>query len=270
MIKDTKHESPSGSHSDVTLACPLCSRVYFSETKLKEHFTECRKAGHATNSIEYRGTTEDELIKSEGEPVNASGANDANIYHGGENDVKEMGQKNSPPSHPSPGNTRGQRPMHSCPVCRQVIGNEKALNIHLRRHVADPVCALCQKRFHSLKNLKRLVKSRHTEEFYQTRKCPICGTTSDSERSLNMHMYKHIAEPVCYLCKKSCYDMKTLTQHVRSVHQQELYEMKPEHATAQLVRVAFYLLLTDSLCVESLIPLKVLRRSDLMICIDQY
>ena len=250
MIKDTKHESTSGSPSDVTLACPLCSRVYFSETKLREHFSECSKAIHNTQSKEFRGTTGGELIKSEVEPVNASGANDANTYHGDENDVKEIGQTNSPSSHPSPGSTGGQKPMNSCPVCREVIGNEKALNIHLRRHVSDPVCALCQKRFHSLKNLKRHVKRRHTEEFYQTRKCPICGTTSDSERSLNQHMYKHIAEPVCYLCEKSCYDMKTLIQHVRSVHQQELYEMRPEHATAQLVRVAFYFK-TDSLCLKS-------------------
>ncbi len=62
--------------------------------------------------------------------------------------------------------------------------------------------------------------------------CPVCKVMEDSKMKLNFHMRKyHIAEPICYLCGKSLKSMACLKEHIRKIHKQEFYEMRPEHAT---------------------------------------
>ncbi len=78
--------------------------------------------------------------------------------------------------------------------------------------------------------------------------CPVCKAVLDSKRRLIFHMRKHIAKPVCYLCGKRLKSMEVLKGHLRRIHNQELYEMKPEHATAMPVSVFCYHIITHPLC----------------------
>ncbi len=62
--------------------------------------------------------------------------------------------------------------------------------------------------------------------------CPVCKAVLDHKKRLHFHLRKHIAEPVCYLCKKRLAKMECLEAHLRRIHGQGLFDMKPEHATA--------------------------------------
>ncbi len=67
--------------------------------------------------------------------------------------------------------------------------------------------------------------------------CPVCKAVLDTRKRLVFHMRKHIAKPVCYLCGKRLKSMECLKEHLRRIHNQELCDMKPEHATAMPVSV---------------------------------
>ncbi len=67
--------------------------------------------------------------------------------------------------------------------------------------------------------------------------CPVCKAVVDSKKRLLFHMRKHIAKPVCYLCGKRLKSKECLKEHLRRIHNQDLCDMKPEHATAMPVSV---------------------------------
>ncbi len=68
--------------------------------------------------------------------------------------------------------------------------------------------------------------------------CPICKMVLGTKIKLNYHMRKfHISEPVCYLCGNILISIEGLRTHLKRVHNQEFYHMKPEHASANTVSI---------------------------------
>ncbi len=68
--------------------------------------------------------------------------------------------------------------------------------------------------------------------------CPICNIVLETKMKLNFHMRKfHISEPVCYLCGNILISIEGLRTHLKRVHNQDFYQMKPEHATPIKVSV---------------------------------
>ncbi len=62
--------------------------------------------------------------------------------------------------------------------------------------------------------------------------CPVCRKVCENRPKLNFHMRKHLAEPVCYLCGKRLSNIRAVRNHVKAIHKQQFYQMKPEHATS--------------------------------------
>ena len=69
--------------------------------------------------------------------------------------------------------------------------------------------------------------------------CPVCKVEIHNKQKLNFHMRKyHIIEPVCNLCRRRLKNVCVLKKHLRRLHNQEFYEMRPEQVNA--CQVSFF------------------------------
>ncbi len=89
---------------------------------------------------------------------------------------------------------------------------------------------------------ENLDNSNNSEEDSSRSTCPICDMDFASKQKVNSHIKKsHLAEPVCYICGKRYKDLIILKIHIRKLHKQELYEIKPHQVNTSQVMIYFIL-----------------------------
>ncbi len=58
----------------------------------------------------------------------------------------------------------------TCGVCHAVLMSLTSLNLHMRTHIAEPVCYLCKERCDDMALLKTHIRKVHKQEFYHMKR----------------------------------------------------------------------------------------------------
>lgn len=107
---------------------------------------------------------------------------------------------------------------YNCTVCNETFDLQNDLDIHMIGHPDDDdqlTCTKCQKKFLTVKNLKRHVKIHMT---IKPHKCKNCSRSFADRGGLTKHARKHVGDKrhLCPICGKSFYEANVLAVHIRT------------------------------------------------------
>ncbi|EFN64089.1 MBD2-interacting zinc finger protein [Camponotus floridanus] len=107
-----------------------------------------------------------------------------------------------------------------CSHCNKFYPTEKILRDHMRSHVFNYKCSLCDMSCESPASLAKHVRYRHVST--RTFPCQLCSHAAKSQQDLDSHMTVHTNGPnfSCHFegCLYTCKGAYTLDRHVERVH----------------------------------------------------
>ncbi|CAB3410913.1 unnamed protein product [Caenorhabditis bovis] len=103
-----------------------------------------------------------------------------------------------------------------CKLCQKTFGTEKALCMHVTRHLVSESCPLCGLSVASRSNLHRHLMAKHSSRTRE-HKCPSCAKAYYSESELSRHVLIHTENSYnCKMCDEKFRWKKQLLKHMKS------------------------------------------------------
>ncbi|XP_045470973.1 histone H4 transcription factor [Harmonia axyridis] len=111
-----------------------------------------------------------------------------------------------------------EKQNYKCSQCFKVFATESLIRDHVRAHINQYKCPMCDMTCPKPSNLINHIRFRHiNERLYQ---CNLCEHSALSKQNLEQHLISHCTEMlmVCDECDFACRSIHTLDRHIQREH----------------------------------------------------
>ncbi|XP_044753060.1 histone H4 transcription factor-like [Coccinella septempunctata] len=119
-----------------------------------------------------------------------------------------------------------EKQYYKCSQCLKLFATESLLRDHVRAHINQYKCPMCDMTCPKPSNVINHIRFRHLD--FRFFKCNLCEHSAISKQNLEQHLITHCAEKLlaCDECDFRCRSIHTLDRHIQREHVQhwQIYE----------------------------------------------